>query len=227
VRLLEGLIEFAFPTRCAGCDLPGTLLCPACGERLALIDPERACPRCGAPEGTARCGECGGAAFGFAAARCAGVFEGPLARMIVLHKDLGERRLVVVLATLIVGALPDWAGWPEAVVGVPASPAAVCRRGFDHGAALSEEVARLGGWPHLHALRCGARLDQRGLSRERRAANVAAALSIRAGVEVPPRVLLVDDVLTTGATLDAATRVLLAAGAAEVRVAVVARACES
>ncbi len=223
--MLEGLLELLFPTRCAGCDLPGALLCDGCRGRLRTIEPATACPRCGAPGGAARCSECAGASFAFAAARCAGTFEPPLSRLVVLHKDGGERRLGRVLAAVLAGTLEEWLTWPDAVLGVPATPAALARRGFDHGSALASAVADLGGVPYTRVLACGARRDQRGLGREARAANVGAALRIREGAVVPGRILLVDDVLTTGATLDAASRALLAAGAREVRVAAVARAC--
>jgi predicted amidophosphoribosyltransferase len=225
--VLESVLELLYPTRCAGCDMPGALLCERCLKRLQPIDPQHACPRCGAPGGAARCRECGGAAFSFGAARCACTLEPPLSRAIVVHKDGGERRLARVLAAELAGTLGEWLEWPDAVAGVPATPAALARRGFDHGRALAAALADLAGRPHADLLACGARRDQRGLGREERAANVAAALRVREGVEVPSRVLLVDDVLTTGATLDAAAGTLLAAGAREVRVAAVARACGS
>jgi predicted amidophosphoribosyltransferase len=214
-----------WPARCAGCDLPGTLLCDRCRARLPLIDEATACSRCGAPDGAYGCAECGRRSLGFAAGRCAGVFEWPLDRAIRLHKDAGELRLTNVLAHLAADAAGEWACWAQAVVPVPTSPGAVARRGFDHGALLAAEFAHLTGVPAVEALRARPRRDQRGLDRERRAANARASIVAAPGAAVPGRVLVLDDVFTTGATLDAAAVALAGAGAREVRVLAVARAC--
>jgi ComF family protein len=226
MTLLDGLLELLAPTRCAGCDVPGTLLCDACARELPRIDPEHACRRCGAPDGRRNCAECSGRTLAFAGARCVGVFAHPLSRLVVLFKDGGERRLAPVLGGLVAEAQGDVSPRPDAVVGIPASPAAIARRGFDHGALLAAATASALGVPALEALTSLTRADQRRLGRDERAANLRAGFTPRPGVEPPARVLLVDDVFTTGATLDAAARVLLAAGCEEVRVAAVARACE-
>lgn len=224
--LLAGVLELAAPTRCAGCDRPGSLLCERCAGALVRIDLADACPRCGAPDGRARCEECGRHEFAFPQARCAGVFTHPLARMVVLFKDGGERRLGRVLGALVAEVAADWAGWADAVAPVPASHAAVLRRGFDHGALLAGAIAAELELPAARLLGVASRSDQRRLGRQERAANARHGVSVLPRAEVPRRVLLVDDVFTTGATLDAASRVLLAAGVQEVRVAAVARACE-
>jgi len=223
--MLDAIAELLFPTRCAGCDLPGALVCARCAERLPLVDPATACPRCGAPTESGVCVECADVPFAFAGARCAGVLEPPLSRMVALHKDAGERRLAPALASLALDALGGWLQWPDAVCGVPASPAAVLRRGFDHGASLAACLGAMAEIPAIEPLRCRPRLDQRALTREQRRDNAARSIVVRSGVHVPARILLVDDVFTTGATLDAAAAALLSAGAAEVRVVAVARAC--
>jgi predicted amidophosphoribosyltransferase len=223
--LLEGLAELVSPSRCGGCDLPGDLLCAPCRDALTLIDPVRACARCGAPGGHEWCGECCAADFAFEVVRCAGVLERPLSRLVTLHKDAAEMRLAQLLGSLAADAVGDWRGWADAVVPVPPSPAALTRRGFDHIAPLAAEVAAALDVPALELLTGRPRRDQRALSRRRRAENAAGSVVALPGALVPARVLVIDDVMTTGATIDAAARALLDAGAVAVRAVTVARAC--
>ncbi|MGV8083168.1 MAG: ComF family protein [Coriobacteriia bacterium] len=223
MRFLEALAELAFPTRCAGCELPGALLCPDCRAKLPLIEHGFACPHCGAPWGSLVCTECWDREWAFEAALSLGEFEHPLARVVALHKDAGERRLAAVLGELLAEKIADtWPGWAEAVAYVPATREAVRRRGFDHGRAIASSVAAGLDLPLLSALSRSRALDQRELGRAERRANAEGTFA--AAGPLPGRVLLVDDVFTTGATLDAAAGALLAANAASVRVASVARA---
>lgn len=224
--MIDALLELMSPTRCAGCDLPGGLLCDRCRLALPRIDLAEACPRCGAPDARRHCEECRGRDFAFEQARCAGALAHPLARLVVLYKDGGERRLAVVLGGLLAEAVAEWDGWPEAVVAIPASSNALVRRGFDHGSLLGGAIAAHLGVPSLPALVAVSRGDQRRLGRKERASNVASGLRAAPGVTPPARVLLVDDVFTTGATLDAAATVLRGAGADRVRAAAIARVCE-
>lgn len=222
MRLLEGLAELIAPTRCAGCERPGALLCEPCTHTMPSIDPTGACPSCGAPFGHLICTECWRTEYAFEAAVCLGELDGALARAIVLHKDAGEQRLGGLLGGLLGEVVAArWPTWADAVTWVPATDAAVRRRGFDHAAAVAGGVARVAG------LRCAPLLgrhrarDQRLLGRLQRAANSKGTFFLKG--DVPPRVLVVDDVMTTGATLDAAAAALLEGGACAVRAAVVAR----
>lgn len=222
--LVEGLLEAVFPTRCAGCDMPGRLLCDSCARELRRIDLGGACPRCGAPFGHIVCTECWETEYAFAAAVCVSSLERPLSRAITLYKDSGERRLARLLGELILEAVEPWTGWPSAVVPVPATHRAVRERGFDHIEQIARIVADGLGIELLRALDAPLARDLRRLGREARREEVADAFALASGSAVPSRVLLVDDVLTTGSTLDAAARALLQAGAEEVRVAAIARA---
>jgi predicted amidophosphoribosyltransferase len=226
VRLLAAsAAELAAPTRCAGCDRPGSLLCEQCRAALRLIDPAIACIRCGAPGGVRWCGECAGSTFAFQAVRCAGVFEPPLSRAVRLHKDAPEHRLAPLLASLAVDVVADWSEWADAIAPVPPSPGARARRGTDHTARLACEIGAILCVPALDALVCAPRRDQRSLSRRERIANASGSLAPVRGIALPAHVLVVDDVLTTGATLDAAAAALLAGGALAVRALAVARSC--
>jgi len=224
VGLLEGIAELLAPTRCAGCELPGAVMCGGCIGSLPRVLHEHACPLCGAPFGGLVCTECWQTHYSFERAIALGELSGPLARAVVLHKDAGERRLGGVLGGLLGDVVQEcWGRWADAVCWIPPSAAAIARRGFDHGRSLAEPVAAA-----CPDLRCVPMLvrprarDQRVLGRSARIASAGG--SFHASVRVPSRVLVVDDVMTTGATLDAASQALLQAGAEAVRVAVVARA---
>jgi len=145
------------------------------------------------------------------------------------HGGAGGNTAIVLVALLLIalGALlalrvRSWPYAPDQVVSVPASAERLAERGFDQAAVLAAEVARALGSEHRAALvRSRASRVQKGLSRASRAVNAARAF--RATGRVRGRVLLVDDVLTTGATAEACAAALTDAGAAEVRVATVAR----
>lgn len=115
----RSLAETVWPTRCIGCDMPGTLLCPECAARLPAIDLSSACPLCGAPWGWLTCTECTDphppdeddpardllgerpTRFSFTAARAALFYEGFARRLVTSYKDGGERRLDRLLACLL------------------------------------------------------------------------------------------------------------------------------
>ena len=222
MRVLDALAELLFPTHCAGCELPGSVLCDGCRAELPRIDPAWECPRCGTPYGYLTCTECWQREWSFEAALALGEFERPLSRAIVLHKDAGERRLASVLGTLLAEqVVVRWPGWCDVVAYVPATREARARRGFDHAHAIAEAVSSELQVQLVEALGRSAARDQRALGRDARADNVAGTFSMTMGMG--GRVLLVDDVFTTGATFDAAASTLLAGGAKSVRVAAVAR----
>lgn len=155
-----------------------------------------------------------------------GVLDGALARSVVIHKDASERRLGAVLGRMLAHvALRAWPQWPDVVTWVPATAAAMRRRGFDHGWGIAAPVAEEFGLEPRAILTRGRARDQRVLDKADRASNAAGTFAV-ANAELPvgARVLIVDDVLTTGATLDAAAEAILSAGAGAVRAAVLARA---
>lgn len=247
MRALDDLAELLFPTRCAGCDRPGSLICDECLSALPLIAPEDACPRCGAPAIEAcpecadsaidtcpersdsavdTCPECADSGFAFSSARCLGVLDRPLSRIVTVYKDGGERRLAAELAALSAPVLHPLTE-VDGVVAVPASRSAFARRGFDHAEGIADVLAALLDVPRLRPLDRPASRDQRRLGKTSRSANTREAFRPASAVAGGSRLLLIDDVMTTGATLDAAARVLLNAGASRVDVFAVARACRA
>ncbi|WP_438286525.1 double zinc ribbon domain-containing protein, partial [Collinsella aerofaciens] len=100
-------LEALSPTRCAGCERAGALICQDCLAALTLIDPRHSCTRCGAPFGDLLCTECSvegtSSAMAEALDRClaCAVYAHPLPRIIKAYKDAGERRLAPYLAELL------------------------------------------------------------------------------------------------------------------------------
>ena len=106
-RAAREALEALSPTRCAGCERAGALICQDCLAALTLIDPRHSCTRCGAPFGDLLCTECSvegtSSAMAEALDRClaCSVYAHPLPRIIKAYKDAGERRLAPYLAELL------------------------------------------------------------------------------------------------------------------------------
>ncbi len=231
-------LEALSPTRCAGCERPGTLICERCLARLPLIDPRHACMRCGAPFGEILCTECdrdGAGANASPVARCLAMatYEDPLDRIIRVYKDAGERGLAPLLAEMLADTAahaervaPERYGGvvsdADALVFVPATAVAYVRRGYDHMEQIAAELSRRSGVPMLDALAKLGGADQRALGRKDRRAGMRGVFEVVERVR-DMRLVLVDDVCTTGATLDAAAEALRRAGAHQVDALVLAR----
>ncbi len=163
---------------------------------------------------------------GYEGAFSYGFYEGPLRRLIHLFKFEGVPSLAAPLGRYLVRALPRDCQF-DVIVPMPLHWYRKWRRGFNQSELLAQEVARKLGLPvsagALRRKRHAA--PQSGLSSAARRRNVAGLFSVADSSQVEGRrVLLVDDVLTTGATAQAAARALKRAGAAQVAVLTIARA---
>jgi len=228
--LLEALLDLLYPPRCAACGEPsGPALGPFCATCvLGIDDVPPGCRRCGEPGPVAgpdgRCGACLASPPAFDEVRCGGLFGGPLADAIHALKYGGRPAVARPLG-----------GWLSARVALPAGalvvpiPLSACRRrerGHDQAAALAVHLARSAGRPCVRAAlrRIRATPPQVGRGRAERARNVAGSFAADARRVAGREVVLVDDVVTTGATADAAAEALKAAGASRVVVVALARA---
>lgn len=218
----EMVAETLYPTRCALCDKPGTVLCPSCTSQLPYIDACTACPRCGAPFGLVQCSECTRVLmepFGydeppFNEMASALVLTDAARRIVTTYKDRNERALARPMAEIMARYLPPrWLARNPVVTFVPATAAARRRRGFDHAERLARELSFLAGLDFAPLLVAAKSRDQRKLGRTGRIGNKRDSLAVMAGASVPAAVIVVDDVCTTGATLFAATEALRAGGA--------------
>lgn len=150
-------------------------------------------------------------------------YAGPARDVVAALKFRGALRVADAMAAAVcAGAPAGWLAGGVVLVPVPLHPARRRSRGFNQAERLAEAVARRARAAVCDCLeRGGSRATQMGLGREERLARIAG--SVRARGQVPASVVLVDDVVTTGATLRACADTLRAAGAAEVRAVAYAR----
>jgi predicted amidophosphoribosyltransferase len=198
------LVDLVLPAACAGCSTPGTDWCAWCAASLRATVPQAAAPHPAPP--------------GLPAVTAAGEYAGTLRGAIIGYKEQGRRTLREVLGDRLAVAVRAAGGTgPLLLIPVPATAAAARRRYGDHMLALARRAAwRLNrtGVPTAvaHPLRARPRPDFAGLSAAQRREAAAASFTVRPerlrpvrtalGAGVRP--VLVDDVLTTGATLAAA-----------------------
>lgn len=172
-----------------------------------------------------RCPLCRAGLRGFDAAYCFGSYEGTLRELIHLYKYGRIQTLSQPLADLLAAALPLDERF-DAVTAVPLYWRKQWQRGFNQSELLARAMARRRGIAVVRALRrTRSTRTQAGLSNSERRKNVAAAFrSLRSGQTLAgQRILLIDDVMTTGSTAAACARALKQAGAVRVVLATVAR----
>jgi predicted amidophosphoribosyltransferase len=215
------LLDLILPVRCVVCGLGCEQLCAACRGALPRLTEPR-CDRCGAPTAwpVARCRECAGRRLAFASARAAVAYDEAVRQLVRAWKERGLRTLAIEAADVVVESLPAPA--VSVLAFVPADRARGLERGHQPAERLARELGERWSLPVTAILaRTRPASRQRGLSLPDRRRNVAGAFA-PAG-EAPPRVALVDDVYTSGSTVNAAASGLRKAGARRVEVITFAR----
>ncbi len=225
------------PEDCRLCGLPlrdlsRVPVCEACLRLPCPLTAEYFCVSCRTPfsnpfplDASGRCALCRSDLRGFDAAYSYGAYEGALRDLIHLLKYDRIRTLAPRLADLLMVALPREERL-DAIVPMPLHWRRFWQRGFNQSSLLAGEVSRRSGLPVVRAVRrVRATAPQAGLTNAKRRANVAGAFApVRHSAVRGLRLLLVDDVMTTGATASACARALKTAGASRVIFLALARA---
>lgn len=223
---LAAPVPWLFALRCMVCGEPGSLgrdLCAACHAALPWQGP--ACLRCALPmpqSGT--CGHCLQSPPPLGEVHAVFDYAFPLDRLLPrlkFHRDFAAGRVLAQCMAERQVTLPR----PDALIPIPLHRARLRERGYDQALELARPLARASGIPLLdQALRRrkGTRAQSR-LDADARQRNLRDAFHVDAGIALPARAVLVDDVMTTGATLHAAAKVLHQAGVQRVDAWVCAR----
>lgn len=222
----DKMLELLYPSRCPVCDeiLPhtGERCCRICSEKLPWVA-GAVCMKCGKPvghEAQEYCEDCNRQQHYFDQGAAAFVYNGALRHSIYRMKFENRRDYLDFYAEAIVHALAKhlkhWE--PEVIFPVPMHPSKKRKRGYNQSELLAQKVGRLTGIPvDNRSLRCVRRTAaQKELDRKARMKNLRGSFGLSELLPKGSRVLLVDDVYTTGSTLDEVSRVLKEGGAERV-----------
>lgn len=219
-------LDLLFPQRCVGCGRGGVLICPSCQSSLPIVAPPL-CPRCGLPQPSGvLCPGCVSWQAEIDGIRSPFRFEGVMREAVHQLKYRNLRTIAVPLVQLLNTYL---AGHPvpgEVLVPVPLHPKRLRERGYNQSALLARELSKLTNMPVVAD--CLVRQQHtppqaKTATVEERRSNVAEAFICRNDGLRDKQVILIDDVATSGATLNACAQALKMAGAASVWGLVVAR----
>jgi competence protein ComFC len=225
ISMMKPILDVLFPSRCAGCGARGPNLCDRCLAGTRPVD-AASCPRCGRPSRLgARCPACRGYDGPLAGIRAARVYEGALRSAVHAFKYRHRRALAGPLARLVIDELRARPLLLDLLVPVPLHPARERERGYNQSELLARELAEALAVPVAGCLeRTRETGVQAELGRAERRANVRGAFRCAGAATVAgKRVGIVDDVCTTGATLEECARALREAESSIVWGIVVAR----
>ena len=223
-RLTSSAVDLLFPLHCAGCRREGKLLCAACVDELPRLLPPY-CNWCASPGTRSPCRECGQSPLAVDVIRAPFLMKGAIREAVHSLKYRGVRAAAPELGRLLAQYLAVRPVPGGVLVPVPLHPRRLRNRGYNQSALLARELAKLSGLALEEGLlsRVTDAPPQAGTaSRQQRWANVAGGFRCTGEVR-GKKVVLVDDVATTGSTLSAGAAALKAAGAASVWGLVLAR----
>ncbi len=220
-----------YPPACVFCSTPTATddLCPPCAGDLAKNT--HSCTCCALPLQNPAdhvCGQCLRRKPNFDRSRAPYLYEYPLDRLIQRFKFHGDLRCGRILAGLMLRSLQNQPEMirVEALIPVPLFRKRLVERGFNQSLELAKDLGKGLGLPVLnkHLLRIRDTRAQSELGADKRRANVRGAFEVRNLPALPPRVALIDDVMTTASTVNECARALKKAGVQYIEVWTVARA---
>lgn len=216
--MLDQVLSIVAPHHCSGCGELGSLLCHHC--KYDIIDEhENRCLVCLAPTTT---GLCTSHRRPYQKAWFVGERNGTLQRIIGNFKFNNARAASKTLAELLDRSLPDFPH-DVVVVPVPTVSSHIRERGYDHTLLVVRKFAKSRDLKIAPILTRSTTTKQRSANKSTRRQQAKRAFALKGPVNSEATYLVIDDVFTTGATIEYATRLLKGAGAKKIWVAVIAR----
>lgn len=222
----EKLLDILYPRRCPVCGRilakDRKLVCSACARDLPWVR-EPVCLRCGKPISSperAFCADCSRVDHNFSEGRSALLYEKGIRLSVNRMKFYNHREYIPFYAACLYTAgkkyLDRWQ--PACIIPIPMHPKKRAERGFDQTVLLAEEFSGLCGIPVLSGRLVRVRYTKasRKLGREHRLSNLRGAFRVAEGPKIPEPVLLLDDIYTTGTTMDFAAGALRASSVKEI-----------
>ncbi len=212
-RVWNAGLDMVFPPRCVACKAFGAYVCPACRPLMMRADDPR-CHVCWTPEASQTCETCRYRRPAFTGARSAFVYDGPARDAVLALKFHGLAAIARTMAVPMAERLVEWDPPVSVIAPVPLAGSRKRSRGYNQSELLAREIGRLTGLSMVTGALARRRSTPPQVGQpdwEARRDNVARAFATRRRVP-DGGFLLIDDVMTTGATLDACARVLLSAG---------------
>ncbi len=218
--MLDRLLATLAPYECLGCGCEGTLLCPACSANLEPAV-ER-CYRCQQPsQAGLTCALCQGLTS-LCQVQAVTPYKGLAKDLVWKLKSAGAQDVGTSMAGLMLPFLEPVAG--VILVPVPTATSRVRQRGYDQAVLLARAIASQAKLPYAQPLVRSGQAHQLGANRAQRLEQLAGAFRTRQPIVVDKQIILIDDVTTTGATLEAAAKVLKQAGATSIKALTFAQA---
>lgn len=221
----RGLLDLLYPPRCVACGQAGVLYCDACRGSVTRVTLP-VCSLCGRSVSVpGLCSTCVNHPLNIDGIRSVAVFEGSLRKAIHHFKYQHSREMAGPLGEMLVRFWQQMPLTAEVIIPVPLHSRRLRERGFNQSMLLAQQLEQAAGLPILSDVlrRIKYTLSQARLDGHQRKQNVAGAFVCSKGVQ-DRTVLLVDDVCTTGATLEASSMALKAGGAKSVWALTLARA---
>lgn len=219
--MAKGILDYLYPPRCPGCDrllAQGQTICEDCSQKIRRAA-EPVCKRCGKPmeyERREYCADCFGKEHKYRQGKAVFIYEGKIRQSMYRFKYSNKREYAAFYAAEAARLYKDWIRRKqiEVIVPIPMYQGKKRRRGYNQAEVFAKALGRELGMPVDTGLvrRVRDTTPQKELNDKERRCNLKNAFQLVPNIVKYKEILLVDDIYTTGSTMDAVAEVLLSAG---------------